>query len=50
MTESNSPTLRNPARIVVVDDEQDMRASISQWLSLSGFAPETYASASSALA
>tara|TARA_R110002074_G_scaffold127707_2_gene267247 strand:- start:816 stop:2168 length:1353 start_codon:yes stop_codon:yes gene_type:complete len=49
MTESNSPTLRNPARIVVVDDEQDMRASISQWLSLSGFAPETYASAEEAL-
>nr|WP_323038139.1 sigma-54 dependent transcriptional regulator [Pararhodobacter sp.] len=41
---------RSPSRIVVVDDEQDMRASISQWLSLSGFTPETYASAEEALA
>jgi DNA-binding NtrC family response regulator len=41
---------RSPSRIVVIDDEQDMRASISQWLSLSGFQPETYASAEEALA
>ncbi|MCC0078721.1 MAG: sigma-54-dependent Fis family transcriptional regulator [Rhodobacter sp.] len=41
---------RTPSRIVVIDDEQDMRASISQWLSLSGFQPETYASAEEALA
>ncbi|MCL4674567.1 MAG: sigma-54 dependent transcriptional regulator [Pararhodobacter sp.] len=51
MTLSVSPThaARSPSRIVVVDDEQDMRASISQWLSLSGFHPETYASAEEAL-
>lgn len=41
---------RSLSRIVVIDDEQDMRASISQWLSLSGFQPETYASAEEALA
>lgn len=41
---------RSPSRIVVVDDEQDMRASISQWLSLSGFQPETFGSAEEALA
>lgn len=40
---------RNAARIVVIDDEQDMRQSISQWLSLSGFQPETFASAEEAL-
>jgi DNA-binding NtrC family response regulator len=33
----------------VIDDEQDMRQSISQWLSLSGFQPETFASAEEAL-
>ena len=38
-----------PARIVIIDDEQDMRDSISQWLSLSGFAPESFASAEAAL-
>ena len=37
------------ARIAIVDDEQDMRQSISQWLALSGFATETYASAEDAL-
>ena len=47
--ESAPQTLRTPSRIVVIDDEQDMRASISQWLSLSGFQPETYASAEEAL-
>ncbi|UWQ16352.1 sigma-54 dependent transcriptional regulator [Jannaschia sp. M317] len=36
-------------RIAIVDDEQDMRQSISQWLALSGFATETYASAEEAL-
>ena len=40
---------RMPTRIVVIDDEQDMRASISQWLSLSGFQPEAYGSAEEAL-
>ncbi|MGB3553023.1 MAG: sigma-54 dependent transcriptional regulator [Jannaschia sp.] len=36
-------------RIAIVDDEQDMRQSISQWLALSGFATETYGSAEDAL-
>lgn len=49
-SESASQSGRNPSRIVVIDDEQDMRASISQWLSLSGFQPESYASAEQALA
>ena len=31
--------------ITIVDDEQDMRESISQWLSLSGYKTVTYASA-----
>jgi len=37
------------ARIAIVDDEQDMRQSISQWLALSGYETETYASAEDAL-
>lgn len=36
-------------KIVIVDDEQDMRQSISQWLSLSGFDTETFANAEDAL-
>ena len=36
-------------KIAIVDDEKDMRQSISQWLSLSGFDTETYASAEDAL-
>ncbi|GGE43475.1 sigma-54-dependent transcriptional regulator [Actibacterium pelagium] len=36
-------------KIAIVDDEQDMRQSISQWLALSGFETETYASAQDAL-
>ncbi len=36
-------------KIAIVDDEQDMRRSISQWLALSGFDTETYASAEDAL-
>ncbi|PVH27961.1 sigma-54-dependent transcriptional regulator [Pararhodobacter oceanensis] len=50
ISESAPKVGRSPARIVVVDDEEDMRASISQWLSLSGFEPEAYASAEEALA
>ena len=37
------------ARIAIVDDEQDMRQSISQWLVLSGYETETYSSAEDAL-
>ncbi|MDM7459606.1 MAG: sigma-54 dependent transcriptional regulator [Paracoccus sp. (in: a-proteobacteria)] len=36
-------------KIAIVDDEPDMRESISQWLVLSGFETETYASAEEAL-
>jgi len=37
------------SKIAIVDDEQDMRQSISQWLALSGFETETFASAEEAL-
>lgn len=37
-------------RVAIVDDEQDMRQSISQWLALSGFTTETYADGHEALA
>ncbi|TNC68046.1 sigma-54-dependent transcriptional regulator [Rubellimicrobium roseum] len=36
-------------KIAIIDDEKDMRQSISQWLALSGFDTETYASAEDAL-
>jgi DNA-binding NtrC family response regulator len=36
-------------KIAIVDDEQDMRQSISQWLALSGFDTEAYPSAEEAL-
>ncbi len=36
-------------KIAIVDDEKDMRQSISQWLALSGFETETYPSAEDAL-
>ncbi|RVV99491.1 sigma-54-dependent Fis family transcriptional regulator [Mesobaculum littorinae] len=36
-------------KIVIVDDEQDMRQSISQWLALSGFETAAYGSAEEAL-
>lgn len=37
-------------RILIVDDERDMRHSISQWLTLSGYEAEAIASAEAALA
>ena len=36
-------------KVAIVDDEADMRQSISQWLALSGFDTETYQSAEEAL-
>jgi DNA-binding NtrC family response regulator len=36
-------------KVAIVDDEQDMRQSISQWLALSGFETESFASAEDAL-
>ncbi|RED11302.1 sigma-54-dependent transcriptional regulator [Pontivivens insulae] len=35
--------------VAIVDDEGDMRASIAQWLELSGFAPKTYESGEAVL-
>ncbi|WP_069299424.1 sigma-54-dependent transcriptional regulator [Neptunicoccus sediminis] len=35
--------------IAIVDDEQDMRESISQWLTLSGYRTQTFSSAEEAL-
>ncbi len=37
-------------KIAIVDDEKDMRLSVSQWLALSGYDTETYATATDALA
>jgi len=36
-------------KVAIVDDEADMRQSISQWLTLSGYDTETYSSATEAL-
>ena len=36
-------------KVAIVDEEADMRQSVSQWLALSGFDTETYASAEDAL-
>ena len=36
-------------KVAIVDDEKDMRLSISQWLSLSGYDTESFASAAEAL-
>lgn len=41
--------MANQISITIVDDEQDMRESISQWLGLSGYKTITYASADLAL-
>ena len=38
-----------PMPVTIIDDEEDMRASVSQWLDLSGFAPRTFDSADAAL-
>lgn len=40
---------KDAIKVAIVDDEADMRQSISQWLSLSGYDTETYASADDAL-
>lgn len=37
-------------KIAIVDDERDMRQSISQWLALSGYDTQSFASATDALA
>lgn len=40
---------QTPIQIAIVDDERDMRESIAQWLGLSGYQTQTYASAPEAL-
>ena len=40
----------SPTKIAIIDDERDMRQSISQWLSLSGYDTDVFASAEEALA
>ena len=42
-------TMAQAMKIVIVDDEQDIRQSISQWLALSGYDTETFSSAEDAL-
>jgi DNA-binding NtrC family response regulator len=37
-------------KVAIIDDERDMRQSISQWLALSGYETETFESARAALA
>ena len=37
-------------KIAIIDDERDMRQSISQWLALSGYDTQSFASAKDALA
>jgi len=37
-------------RVAIVDDEKDMRLSITQWLTLSGYETESYSCAEDALA
>ena len=41
--------MKSAMKIAIVDDERDMRQSISQWLALSGYDTETFASAEEAL-
>ena len=41
--------MANAMKIAIVDDEKDMRQSISQWLALSGYDTEAFASAEDAL-
>ena len=36
-------------KIAIIDDERDMRQSISQWLALTGFETETFDNAADAL-
>ena len=48
MTKGTQP-MAQTMTVAIVDDEPDMRESISQWLSLSGFRTETFPSAEDAL-
>jgi DNA-binding NtrC family response regulator len=42
-------SFKSALKIAIIDDEQDMRQSISQWLALSGYDTETFSSAEDAL-
>jgi DNA-binding NtrC family response regulator len=47
--QNKDASMSKTMKIAIVDDEKDMRQSISQWLALSGFDTETFASAEDAL-
>src|SRR3989338_3896214 len=47
--QQNEVDMARAMKVAIVDDEADMRQSISQWLALSGFDTETYPSAEEAL-
>jgi DNA-binding NtrC family response regulator len=49
LKQQNEGFMARAMKVAIVDDEADMRQSISQWLALSGFDTETYASAEEAL-
>src|SRR5690606_22197796 len=46
---ASEDSMARAMKVAIVDDEADMRQSISQWLALSGFDTETHASAEEAL-
>ncbi len=46
---SPAPAATEPSRVVIVDDEADLRESVAQWMQLSGFDPVTFESAELAL-
>ena len=41
--------MRQKLKVVIIDDEKDVRESISQWLTLSGFETQEFQSAEEAL-
>jgi len=47
--EAGKETMPSAMKIAIVDDERDMRQSISQWLALSGYDTEAFSSAEEAL-
>ncbi len=47
--QQNEDVMARAMKVAIVDDEADMRQSISQWLALSGFDTETFPSAEEAL-
>ena len=49
MTGNGENRMPSAMKIAIIDDERDMRQSISQWLALSGYDTEAFASAEEAL-